>query len=231
MANFQTHFNTAAFISAISSSMMYYNKLTNKTDSILLFGAGIIGGILPDIDSNYSIPTKIMQYIFANLISFLIVFRYIGIYPILNIILIWIGSFMSIIILFQLFNKITTHRGMFHSIPAAFIFWFTFSLISYYIFQFNYIISWYLGMFIFLGYITHLVLDEIYSIDIANKKIKKSFGTALKFWNKDIKSVIFFYTLVILLFIAMPHKQDIFNSLAKFDIITNYHKLLRKYER
>jgi hypothetical protein len=31
-----------------------------------------------------------------------------------------------------------------------------------------------------IGYLTHLVLDEFYSVDLFNRKIKRSFGTALK---------------------------------------------------
>ncbi len=36
-----------------------------------------------------------------------------------------------------------------------------------------------------IGYIVHLVLDEIYSVDLKNRKIKKSFGTALKLFKVD----------------------------------------------
>jgi hypothetical protein len=120
---------------------------------------------------------------------------------------------------------------MFHSIPAGLIFWFSFSLLFYYVFKFNYIVSWYFGMFVFMGYLVHLTLDEVYSVDIKGQRIKKSFGTALKFWNKDLKSVIFFYILVIGLFWQMPNKQAFFNSWTKFDIIATYHKILRKYKR
>ena len=227
MANFKTHFNVAAFVSAVEAGVMYYSGLVDKADTTLLFVGGIVGGILPDIDSDNSTPTKIMQYIFANLISFFILFKYIGMYPIINLVLIWICSFMGVMLLFNFFNKLTTHRGMFHSIPAGFVFWFSFSLLFYYVFKFNYLVSWYFGMFVFLGFFTHLVLDEIYSVDLSGNRIKKSFGSALKLWNKDIKSVITFYLLAILLFMAMPYKKTFYYSFTKFDIITTYHKLLR----
>ena len=231
MANFQTHFNVASFVSAVGAGTMYYSGLVDKPEATLLFAGGIIGGILPDIDSDNSTPTKIMQYIFANLISFFVLFKYIGVYPIGNLLLIWIGSFVSVMGLFYLFKKFTSHRGMFHSIPAGLVFWFSFSLLFYYVFHYNYVISWYFGMFVFLGYITHLTLDEIYSVDISGARMKKSFGTALKLWSKDIKSNILFYSLIIVLFYFMPQKQLFINSFTKFDIITTYHKLLRKYAR
>jgi len=232
LANFQTHFNVASFVSAIGSGTMYYSGLVaEKPETTLLFAGGIIGGILPDIDSDNSTPTKIIQYIFANLISFFVLFKYIGIYPIGSLILIWIASFIATLIVLHIFNKFTSHRGMFHSIPAGLVFWFSFTLLFYYIFHYNYLISWYFGIFVFLGYITHLILDEIYSIDLKGQRIKKSFGTAFKFWSKDIKSNILFYFLIIVLFYFMPQKQLFINSFTKFDIITTYHKLLRKYAR
>lgn len=231
MANFQTHFNVASFVSAVGAGTMYYSGLVDKPEATLLFAGGIIGGILPDIDSDNSTPTKIMQYIFANLISFFVLFKYIGLYPIGNLILIWIVSFIATLGVFHIFNKFTSHRGMFHSIPAGLVFWFSFSLLFYYVFHYNYLISWYFGMFVFFGYLTHLVLDEIYSVDISGARIKKSFGTAFKFFNKDYKTVAIFYLLAGVLFFIMPYKHQFINSFTKFDIMTTYNKLLRNVKR
>jgi len=231
MANFQTHFNVAAFGSAIGASIAYYSSLVDKPEAILLFSAGIIGGILPDIDSDNSTPTKIMQYIFANLISLFVLFKYIGVYPIGNLVMIWIGSFLGSLFLFYLFNKLTHHRGMFHSIPAAFVAWFSFSLVFYYLLHYNYLISWYFGMFVFFGYIIHLLLDEIYSVDLTGMHIKNSFGSALKLFNKDYKTVVIFYLLAGVLYFSMPYKSAFKNSFSKFDIISTYHKLLRNEKR
>lgn len=36
----------------------------------------------------------------------------------------------------------------------------------------------------FVGYLVHLLLDEIYSVDITGRRLKASFGTALKFFDK-----------------------------------------------
>jgi hypothetical protein len=40
---------------------------------------------------------------------------------------------------------------------------------------------------VLLGYLTHLTLDEIYSVEAKRGRIrlKKSFGTALKFWSNS----------------------------------------------
>ena len=45
-------------------------------------------------------------------------------------------------------------------------------------------VSWLAAAFMFVGYITHLTLDEIYSVDVMDTRIKSSFGTALKFFDR-----------------------------------------------
>ena len=35
----------------------------------------------------------------------------------------------------------------------------------------------------FMGYLTHLILDEIYSVDVLDTRIKASFGTAVKLYD------------------------------------------------
>jgi hypothetical protein len=36
----------------------------------------------------------------------------------------------------------------------------------------------------FIGYLTHLVLDEMYSVDVMDTRVKASFGTALKLFDR-----------------------------------------------
>jgi hypothetical protein len=40
--------------------------------------------------------------------------------------------------------------------------------------------AWLNGLFMTAGYVTHLVLDEFYSVNLLNARVKRSFGTALK---------------------------------------------------
>ena len=43
--------------------------------------------------------------------------------------------------------------------------------------------AWLAAAFMFVGYMTHLILDEIYSVDVLNERIKSSFGSALKLFD------------------------------------------------
>jgi membrane-bound metal-dependent hydrolase YbcI (DUF457 family) len=211
LANFATHLNVAAFVSGIASVSIGYSNLSTPQDALGYFFAGIVGGILPDIDHDKSTPIKILQFFFSNLIAFLITFKYIGSIPILNILIIWISSYIGMSIIFYIFKKTTKHRGMIHSIPAGLLFWFLTSLIAYKYFSLNLTKSYFLGMFVFIGYITHLILDEIYSVDITGKKIKKSFGSALKICSKDKAVNLLIYSLLFLVFIFLPKKDILFH--------------------
>ena len=211
MASFATHLNVAAFVSGIASVSIGYSNLSSPQDALGYFFAGIVGGILPDIDHDKSTPIKILQFFFSNLIAFLITFKYIGSIPILNILLIWLCSYIGMSFIFYIFKKTTKHRGMIHSIPAGLLFWFLTSLIAYKYFSLNLTKSYFLGMFVFIGYITHLILDEIYSVDITGKKIKKSFGSALKICSKDKAVNLLIYSLLFLVFIFLPKKDILFH--------------------
>ena len=57
-------------------------------------------------------------------------------------------------------------------------------LIFYYVFDRPDGVAWLAGGFLFIGFLTHLILDEMYSVDVLGNHIKKSFGTAFKPFDK-----------------------------------------------
>ncbi len=86
-------------------------------------------------------------------------------------------------ILFFLFKSLTVHRGVFHSLLAAVFFAFLTTCICYYFLKQNALSSWLGGFFVCIGFILHLLLDELYSVDLSNVTIKRSFGSALKIYG------------------------------------------------
>lgn len=71
--------------------------------------------------------------------------------------------------------------------------------------------AWLTGGFILLGGLIHLLLDEIYSVDLNNVTIKRSFGTALKIADFDNKLITLSSIVAIagLIYVAPPTKQTI----------------------
>jgi membrane-bound metal-dependent hydrolase YbcI (DUF457 family) len=81
-------------------------------------------------------------------------------------------------------GKLTVHRGMFHSIPALVIAAEA-TFLSYHSPELR--VRLLMAMGVALGFMSHLVLDEMYSVqwDGVRIKLSKSAGSAVKFFGRD----------------------------------------------
>jgi membrane-bound metal-dependent hydrolase YbcI (DUF457 family) len=164
-----------------------------------LLSAGFCGmaGMLPDIDSSSSRSFQECIYFAAGLCAVMIVerMRFFGFDH--NVIMLS-GAIAFLFVRFAvggLVKKFTVHRGMFHSVPAAILAGEVVFCLSSGDFDERIVKS---GAIV-AGYLSHLILDEVCSIDSTGKKIKlkQSFGTALKFYDsKHISAVVVLYVLI-----------------------------------
>jgi hypothetical protein len=206
LANFKTHFNTGALASGILSTTFLSLDMISPVQSGIFLFLGTVGSILPDIDSNHSVPLRVGFQILAIVLSFLVLFK-VGVeYSVVEMLILWGVTFIFIKqIVLRLFNRYTRHRGIFHSIPAGLLFGLMAVVVLYHVFEYHHFHAWLGGFFIFFGYIVHLVLDEIYSVDFSGKKIKKSFGTALKLYDKkSINSTLYIYASIAFVSLFLP---------------------------
>jgi membrane-bound metal-dependent hydrolase YbcI (DUF457 family) len=84
----------------------------------------------------------------------------------------------------EIFKRYTVHRGMWHSLPACA----ACGLLAFVIASGpDLAIRLFKAGGVTLGFLSHLVLDEIWSFQLRSGKlnVKKSFGTALKIFGKD----------------------------------------------
>lgn len=181
MANFKTHFFVASVASGIASVTVLAIGLASLRLALTYFVIGLIGGLLPDIDADNSAPVRLLFNGLALGLAFLTVFYRVDQLSIVELLLLWGGTYVSIRYLaFALFTRFTVHRGVFHSIVAAVFFaGLTASVVSH-CFGSDTQIAWLSGSFLFMGYLVHLILDEVYSVDLLNRRVKRSFGSALK---------------------------------------------------
>ncbi len=184
MANFQTHIVTGIVVSGLSSTVALAAALISPADALALTLAGTIGSILPDIDLESS---KQSRYMFGSLgvfFAFVVLFKYSQFLSIAELWTLWIGIYVLFrYVIYKFFHGYTKHRGIFHSLLAAVFF----SLIGVITFS-NLLmssdtVSWMGGGFVLIGVMSHLILDEIYSVDFANTRVKRSFGTAIKIFD------------------------------------------------
>jgi hypothetical protein len=184
MANFNTHLSVAIAASAgIALSAVNINIMT-ITDAPWMIAFGAIGGMLPDIDSGHSTPIKLFFTTLAIITLLTVINVFKDHYP--PTILLLMAAVAYLIVRYgalNLFDRFTDHRGIFHSVLTAVFFCLLMVCIACYLLRWDILHSWLSGLFIGFGFIIHLLLDEIYSVDLSNKRMKKSFGTALKLYS------------------------------------------------
>lgn len=146
-----------------------------------------IGGMLPDLDSETGRPIKELFSLTAAVASFVAMRSMIrvGTDPDTAILVAVVtyaavrygGSFIL--------GKFAVHRGMFHSLPALMIagesVFLTYTSDSY-------AVKFLMAGGISLGFLSHLVLDEVYSVERKGVliRLKKSSGSALKWFGKGL---------------------------------------------
>lgn len=88
----------------------------------MLLGLGAFGGLLPDIDSDHSVPIRISFNLFAFALAFLVMFVFIGRYTVLELAAIWLAVFLAVrYLVLELFVSLTTctHCWRQYSLPYA----------------------------------------------------------------------------------------------------------------
>lgn len=224
MANFNTHLNIAVVSTGLTAAVLLSAGHISLNNAIWLWFLGTIGGLLPDIDSDNSTSLDILFNLFA-LSAVLIVINYITADEFQQITLVELIALPLLVyvimkyIVRPLFEKVTVHRGSCHSL----LFLLLIALITMqivwrstiHVSEQSIIIAWLSGGFIFIGGVVHLTLDEIYSVDLSNLRIKRSFGTALKlaqFKNKII-TVLTIFSIIVLAYTA-PSPNKTLNTLS-----------------
>ncbi|HPE61497.1 MAG TPA: metal-dependent hydrolase [Thiolinea sp.] len=205
MANFNTHVSCAAAGSGLLAVLCLQVGLVTQPEALLLALVGTLGGILPDIDLQHSYPSRLLFAMLGIFSAFLLIFSLENQLSIVELWLVGIGTFALVrLVLWKLFHQYTTHRGSVHSLVVAVLSLFSVSAASYHLLNKPPIIAWLLGFFIFLNFILHLVLDEIYSVDFSNRRIKRSFGTALKLVDqrKPVKSTLLIFLSLLIWFLT-----------------------------
>ncbi len=227
MANFNTHLGVAAVGSGMLATLCLQVGFVDAKDAILLASMGVMGGILPDIDLHYSHPSRILFSILGIVVTFLWVFAAENHLSILQLWAAGLGIYMIVRYPFwALFQKLTVHRGSIHSIAAALLFALIVTALSFHVFGKPDFISWLTGTFVFLGFILHLLLDEIYSVDFMGHRLKRSFGTAFKLI--DSKEHISSAVIIVSIFVVWFLTPDINSFLDTMTSAETYKVILQR---
>jgi len=217
MADFKTHLSVTSPISGLTATSLLVTDLAQPYEVFLYFIMGCIGGMLPDIDADNSVPIELAFNLLSPVIAFLVVFTQKAGSSVAELFLIWLTAFLMIrYTVFYLFTRFTVHRGLIHSVPAGILSWFLCTILLYRVFHFSNFAAWTAGFFVFFGFMIHLVIDEFSSIDFSEMRVKKSMGTALKLGDlRDPKATAVLYVTIIGLFFLTPDPNPFLSTLLE----------------
>ncbi len=206
MANFRTHLTSASLISGLLSTALLKTGFYSPGQLILFFSMGSIGGILPDIDADESIPLRSFVILFSIPLAVISTLTQSKVLSVIEIVVIFFLFFIFFrYILLHILKYLTTHRGMMHSLPASILFSMVIIVLMDFIFIVPKGISWLSGFFFMIGYISHLLLDEFTGIKIFHFKTPGTGGNPLKIVDRNnLKITFIFYLLIILLVLIAP---------------------------
>jgi hypothetical protein len=181
MANFQTHLGVGTAVVGTAALAAHTQGLTNFSQAQWLLALGVGASLLPDIDADDSRPVRAFFALLGLVLGFVIASRLKDSFRLLELALVWAGVWFFVYLPLRLFfARLTVHRGLFHSLLMAAVLALSAVIAGDRWLTLEPSFSWLVGGFVLLGYLTHLVLDEIASVDLLGNRVKRSFGTALK---------------------------------------------------
>ncbi len=184
MANFTTHIAVGTIVSGALATLTLAADAVAPDNLVAITMAGVLGSVLPDIDLKDSRPSQAMFSGLAVFFSFAVLFENAAKYSIAELWIMWLGTLLFVRYGLQaVFYRLSIHRGVWHSLLAAAFSAAATAVVFAYVLGRHEGVAWLAAGFMFIGYIVHLALDEIYSVDVMDTRIKASFGTALKLFD------------------------------------------------
>jgi hypothetical protein len=190
MAEFAQHIRVSSVLGVGYGGALWWFG-ADWSHAVLSGALCAVAGMLPDLDSDSGKPTREMFGVTAVAVPLLLLRRlhHAGWSPEETVLF---AGALYLAIRFGVswvFKHLTAHRGMFHSLPAA--------LIAAEITFLAHNCPEPMGRLmlaggVFLGFLSHLVLDEIYSVNAQGMKLRfnKAAGSALKFFSPSMPATL-----------------------------------------
>ncbi len=184
MANFSTHIGAGTVVAGALATLTLAADVVAPENLVAVTMAGVLGSVLPDIDLKDSRPSRLMFAGLAVFFSFAVLFNTAIKLSVAEMWIAWLGTLVIVRYgVHAVFHRLSIHRGIWHSLLAGAFCAVATAVVFYRILGRHEGVAWLAGGFMFVGYLTHLVLDEMYSVDVMDTRIKASFGTAFKLFD------------------------------------------------
>ena len=202
MADFKSHITGSSLVGIAYGYWGVFEQGMSIESGLLAGGLCAVSGMLPDLDSDSGVPLRETGTFVAAIAPMLMIdrMRDLGLSHeamAVAAMMVYIGIRY---VLVGFFKRYTVHRGMWHSLPAAA----SAGLLAYIVMPCPVeSIRLYKSFAVVLGFMVHLIMDEIWAIDFKRGRIKRSFGTALKFFGSNVVANVSVYgKLALLIYFA-----------------------------
>jgi membrane-bound metal-dependent hydrolase YbcI (DUF457 family) len=183
VGNFIHHISGGVFVGAACGYSAYAHYGLQAEDALAAGVFCCVGSLLPDIDSEQSKPNEMMFGIASIILPMMAIqsFGGLAMSP-SRLLVIGLGVYAAVRYgAKMLMQKVVVHRGIFHSIPMAFL-WAALVYLAYR--HTPSMVKNVIASSALIGFIVHLMIDEMFSfVNFEGMRIepKQSLGTALKF--------------------------------------------------
>jgi hypothetical protein len=200
VASYRGHLKLSTPLGVAYGALWFLNPNWSADWAPMALGAGVctVGGLLPDLDSDSGVPIRELFGISAAAISAVAyspLQNRLGLSPDQALVMVVAVYFLIRYGVSSLFSRMTVHRGMFHSLPAMGIA----GLLVYLLFPTDSVLlKLYLAGGVMVGFLSHLVLDEIYAVDFMGTSLRfnKFAGSAVKFGSSSWPATLTCYAIL-----------------------------------
>jgi hypothetical protein len=233
MANFPTHIAVGTVVSGALATATVAADMVASENIVAVTLAGVLGSVLPDIDLEDSRPARAMFSGLAIFFSFAVLFGLERKYSIAEMLVLWLGTLLFVrFAVKEAFFRFSYHRGIWHSLLALVFCAFVTAWVFHRLLGRDESVAWLAAAFMGAGYLTHLILDEIYSVDVMDTRVKASFGTALKLFDyRRLGHSAVMAAAVALMFLATPPAGRFLETMGSRDLWVGLNQRLLPQER
>jgi hypothetical protein len=197
MASYRGHLTFASMLGAGYAGVAMWQGRADWGTALVGLGVTTVGGLLPDLDSDSGVPVRELFGMAAFVAPLLVHARLAEQHLSTEQMLAAMAGIYLFVryVLSTAFKHWSVHRGMFHSIPALLIA----GLGTYLVYPNpNVPVRLYVAGGVMIGFLSHLVLDELYSVDFMGVGIRlnKYAGSALKLASASRTATLAAYVLL-----------------------------------
>ena len=156
-----------------------------------------LSGLLPDLDSNSGVELKGFTGVLGVLAAVTVWQKLGAVEPVPAFEFhLWSVVLTYILVrhgLRRIMTRMAVHRGISHSVPTCLV-WGALAYLYYP--HGGHVVRLMMAAAVMIGFFSHLLLDEICSVDLHGARVNKAFGTAIKLWAPSPWTTIGIYALL-----------------------------------